>query len=250
MTAAGMWVRLDPYVFSDDKMHSITGNALKLWLGSLCYCNQALGDVSTERDGIVTPRMLDHIKVDIGIYDLSAEIAELIERMLWVEEGTCYLIVNYSKYQKTRDQIEREKRESARRVALHRSGITEMVKDRDQDRCRYCGERVSFADRRDHGATYDYVDPRGMNIFDNVVVCCRACKKKKASRTLKAAHMELLPPPPTSPNGDQNGSSTYLDTPKNELRNGLDPRFDPKFNGVRLVNRVVASKIRDGRRIG
>ena len=64
---------------------------------------------------------------------------------------------------------------------------------RDQFCCQYCGKSVSGLD-----ITIDHVVPRskgGQSCWENLVVCCSGCNKKKANRTPAEAGMTLLKPP-------------------------------------------------------
>ena len=83
----------------------------------------------------------------------------------------------------------------ARRQALYRNPeLRQTIRDRDDDRCRYCAVVVDFADRRGlTGGTYDHVDPAEGNTAENLVVACRSCNSAKGSRTPEEAGMRLLP---------------------------------------------------------
>ncbi len=70
--------------------------------------------------------------------------------------------------------------------------VAAQVKKRDGSRCRYCGQRVDWSNRRGpSGATYDHVDPRGPAAPENVVVACRKCNSFKGLRTPSEAGMHL-----------------------------------------------------------
>ena len=74
--------------------------------------------------------------------------------------------------------------------------LVKAIRERDGDRCRYCGQPVDFRDRKGaNGATYDYVDPAGPTSLENIVVACRACNAGKGQRTLEQAGYRLLPAP-------------------------------------------------------
>lgn len=64
---------------------------------------------------------------------------------------------------------------------------------RDAYTCQYCTSRL----KKDE-ATIDHVRPRskgGGSTWDNVVVACATCNRKKGNKTLKEASMKLLTPP-------------------------------------------------------
>ena len=73
---------------------------------------------------------------------------------------------------------------------------------RDGFRCRYCGFEGTSAQ-----LTIDHVLPRsrgGRTVWENVVVACPPCNRKKGDRTPREAGMEL-DPPPRAPAGLQLG---------------------------------------------
>lgn len=89
---------------------------------------------------------------------------------------------------------------AAVRTALRRDPqLMKLVKERDQSKCRYCGNLVDWLNHRGaNGGTYDHVIPISMgggNSLDNVVVACRACNAGKRNRTPEEARMRLLPEP-------------------------------------------------------
>jgi 5-methylcytosine-specific restriction endonuclease McrA len=102
---------------------------------------------------------------------------------LVIHSGTksykCPEIVIVAKYNKIpRNQLNCNKRNLMRR---------------DEDRCQYCGCRVTTANM-----TIDHVIPRskgGVTSWENCVVSCFACNQKKKDRSLKDARMELLREP-------------------------------------------------------
>jgi 5-methylcytosine-specific restriction endonuclease McrA len=64
---------------------------------------------------------------------------------------------------------------------------------RDQNRCQYCGRRVSTKD-----LSIDHVVPRshgGRTCWENVVCACTLCNVKKGGRTPAQAHMSLVAKP-------------------------------------------------------
>lgn len=87
----------------DDKFDGISPAAGWLWVGGLCYANFRLTD-----GRLVGPRALDRIKMSTGIYQADSVIAELVERNLWKPVDGGYEIVNYAKYQKTKERYEHD----------------------------------------------------------------------------------------------------------------------------------------------
>jgi hypothetical protein len=86
-----------------------------------------------------------------------------------------------------------------RQTLFRNTELRLSIRDRDGDRCRYCGKLVDWNDRRGPlGATYDHVDPDGETSYENCVVCCRSDNSRKKRRTPVQAGMTLLPPPDRS----------------------------------------------------
>lgn len=77
----------------------------------------------------------------------------------------------------------------AARVTFNRRNLFR----RDQHRCQYCGGRPGSEE-----LTIDHVVPRsqgGESRWDNCVLACLACNKRKANRTPQQARMRLARPP-------------------------------------------------------
>jgi hypothetical protein len=75
--------------------------------------------------------------------------------------------------------------------------LRRAVKERDGDRCRYCGITVRWADRKTTaGGVLDHVDPKIASGAANLVVACRGCNSRKKDCTPEAAGMALLPVAP------------------------------------------------------
>lgn len=91
----------------------------------------------------------------------------------------------------------------AKKAELRDAKLKHAVRDRDRDRCRYCGKECRFTDRvSDDGLTFDHVDPERADGINNLVVSCRGCNRKKARRTPEQAGMVLLEPPRASTDFD------------------------------------------------
>ncbi len=64
---------------------------------------------------------------------------------------------------------------------------------RDEFCCQYCSKDISYRD-----ATIDHVVPRsqgGITVWENVVIACGTCNRKKGGRTPDEARMSLKKPP-------------------------------------------------------
>lgn len=124
--------------------------------------------------------------------------AELVAVGLWEETDGGWRFTDWGD-QPTKAETESpdERARWRRKTALKRDrGLCDAVVARDKNRCRYCGERVNWLDRKSgKGGTYDHVDPDGINSLVNVVVACRRCNGRKRNRTPDEAGMPLLPVP-------------------------------------------------------
>lgn len=61
---------------------------------------------------------------------------------------------------------------------------------RDQGMCQYCGKHLPQKE-----ITYDHIIPKsqgGITCWENVVVCCMHCNRKKGGKTPQQAGMKLL----------------------------------------------------------
>lgn len=77
--------------------------------------------------------------------------------------------------------------------------ITDAVRVRDGDECRYCGRTVDWKDRKsDKGGSYDHVIPGLAKGAENLVVACLRCNRAKGQRTPEQASMTLRPTPGSS----------------------------------------------------
>lgn len=112
------------------------------------------------------------------------------------EEG--YWINDFLKYNDSRAKQAADALAAKIRKELYADPeLVDAIKKRDRDRCRYCGCKVRWSDKRSAaGGTFDHVEPiadGGRNTIGNVVVCCRRCNEKKGKRSLEAAGMRKLP---------------------------------------------------------
>jgi hypothetical protein len=162
------------------------------------------------------------LAVEAGIGKVAAAVARLVAVGLWEEAPSGWRVHDYLAHQPSAAVVKAAQASNARRQALFRDGdLKAAIRDRDRDRCRYCGVAVAWSDRRSGaGGTYDHVDPAGGNAFANLVVACRACNAAKRERTPAAAGMPLLPPPsgPRSPTG----SDGPVEPDRNQNVSGYD----------------------------
>lgn len=148
---------------------------------------------------------------------LARALSELSASGHVLLEGDHIVLPKYSKWQETRETVERTRLVNSQRVALFRQpGLQKAVRDRDGDTCRYCGQKVNWHDRRGpKGGTYDHVIPDGGNDIENVVVCCRSCNSAKGGRTPEEWGVELIP----IQNVSSSGPSSVQDKSKSKSKN-------------------------------
>lgn len=162
---------------------------LGLWLLAATWA------ADNRTDGFVPDYLLDR-------WDSNAteHAGRLVEAGLWVlvdiDGETGFEFHDWADYQPLKQQIEADAEAHRRKVEMHRDPkLIAAVRERDKDRCRYCGVAVNFLDRKSAtGGTYDHVDPDGPNTFANIVVACRGCNSEKGHRTPAEWGRHLLAP--------------------------------------------------------
>lgn len=102
--------------------------------------------------------------------------------------------------------------------------LREKIVARDKGRCRYCGIRVNWSDRKSpSGGTYDHVDPDGPNTLENVVTACRRCNGRKRDRTPEEWGTPLRPVPELWTADQAPDLAPDLDPTQNGSRSDLEP---------------------------
>jgi hypothetical protein len=167
--------------------------AMGAWWFAACW------SAEKETDGFIPAEETERFDPDEILVPWLVKAGYFEPETVGGERG--FILHDWLDIQKSTDELQRTRANWARKAALHRDQqLTTEVRDRDKDRCRYCGTLVRWNDRRSPiGATYDHVDPEGGNTIDNVVVCCRGCNSTKGDRTPEQAGMPLLPPGATGP---------------------------------------------------
>jgi hypothetical protein len=191
------WLKVDDKLHDHRKiMRLLRSGADRLDPGPLgLWLLAATWSADNRTDGFVPDYLLDR-------WDSNAteHAGRLIEAGLWrlvdVDGETGFEFHDWADYQPLKQQLEADAEVHRRKVEMHRDPrLIAAVRERDQDRCRYCGVSVDFRDRRSStGGTYDHVDPDGSNTFDNVVVACRGCNSAKGRRTPTEWGRPLLRP--------------------------------------------------------
>jgi 5-methylcytosine-specific restriction endonuclease McrA len=205
------WARIDDTVWDHPKVRALSTDAVALW----CL---VLSRVSMEgSDGVVSSWVLEDQPRRQRIADPDAVARELVRAGLWHDRSTlrrcrrCSETVeklgrrlapreayvhDFLEYNPSTDDTATPdaKWKAARRRRLFRDpALCTAIKERDRWCCRYCHERVDYADHRtERGGTYDHVDPACRdNTLAAVVVACRGCNLRKGNRTPGEAGMPL-----------------------------------------------------------
>ena len=187
------WVKLDDGFADHPKVLNAGPTAAWLYIEGLCYAARYL------TDGAILDSSLG------GLGQLTRGRARkladrLVEVGLWEKNGAGYSIHDYLEYNPSRAQVLDDRQIARRRTAMNNDpDLTKTVKARDKDKCRYCGKRVNWRDRRSPtGGTYDHVLPvsqGGAEDSENIVVACRKCNLIKGARTPEESGIQLLPAP-------------------------------------------------------
>lgn len=114
--------------------------------------------------------------------------------------------------------------------------VCEKVKQRDQNRCRYCAREVDWTDRKGQGGgTYDHVDPRGPSVIINLVVSCRACNARKGLRDPDQSQMPVLILSRSDP-----------DVPDVQFGGNQAPLFDPGAGALTRSEAITGTQLPAG----
>lgn len=148
-----------------------------------------------QTDGLITKVGLR--KISDGLPKIPARVLALVDARLWIVEGDSWQISGFLKYNPSKAEIVTRRESDRVRQEVYRTrGLSDRIKKRDGDQCRYCGEDVNWKDRRGMlGAQFEHVIPvsgGGSTTFENLVVSCRGCNLKKAGRTPEQAGMTLI----------------------------------------------------------
>lgn len=177
------------------------GEALGHWLQILTW-------VAAERtDGFVTTRTVDEYCTEASRARLTRPVmgrapllharaedgktptCRCVQGRSWPDDAD-YAVHDYLDYNPTRTENDVHK---AKARELRNAKLKRAVRDRDRDRCRYCGKPCKFTDRvSDDGLTFDHVDPEIADGMNNLVVACRGCNRRKGRRTPEQANMALI----------------------------------------------------------
>ena len=223
------WVRLDDDFYHHPKVLKAGPLCIAMQVAGLCYCNHYLTDGFIPESSVSNLLNIENARDS----EYKTIVSKLVACEMWEPVEGGYQIHDFLDYQPSKEQVLEERSITQTRKALHENPfLIHKIKERDKDHCRYCGNIVSWQDKRGaSGATYDHVIPDGGNTLENVVVSCRSCNSKKGKRTPEQAGMVLLNP--------FRVSKSDLDTTQIKFVNPVpnpNPNPNPKVNIVGANN--------------
>lgn len=192
------WAKLSDDYHDNPKMVALGLTATGLHARAVAYC------AKHETDGKVPKAWVAGQLSELKPVERRRTLQALLDNNALSENGVAYVVNDYLDYNPSKADLEARRAEAqitrewdVKRKTLFRiPGLTDAIRERDGDLCRYCAQEVNWRDRKGpNGGAYDHVSPRGDNSLENVVVACRRCNSQKGGRTPTEAGMPLLPPP-------------------------------------------------------
>lgn len=113
------WVKVDDKAWSHPKFTDLSGNAVRLWLFALCWCNQQETDGNIPRGAL---RVLGGSPKDARA---------LVAAGLWVETDSGWVVHDFLTYQPSKAQRNAQREMVRERVARHRNGARNRGSGRD-----------------------------------------------------------------------------------------------------------------------
>lgn len=106
-TGGHMWVRFDDETAENPNLWKLSDGAFRLWFASICYSQKWLTDgaVPVKKIRSLIPRFK------------PSYITELITTKRWELQGDHYLIHDFTEYNETRAHWEKQRADTAKRVA-------------------------------------------------------------------------------------------------------------------------------------
>jgi len=192
------WFKVDDKLHAHPKWTRCSAEAKALWVTAGAWSS------SYKTDGVVPEHDLIMMARTVGLTPtkIRRAAANLVDNGMWKPLGDQpgWMFHNWTDFNPSRAQqelsaaVERERKKISRDDDLRAA-----IRLRDQDRCRYCDEPVSFAARTGHLAgRYDHVIPvsqGGKTTIENVVVACNYHNSLKLDKTPAEAGLTLLDPP-------------------------------------------------------
>lgn len=105
------WIKLEDSFVDHPKVADAGHLAGWLYVCGLCYCSRHLTDGRIPKT--VVPRLTDLAKPMVVA-------RRLVEVGLWLDRGDCYEVHDYDDYQRSAEQVVRERETARRRQQIHR----------------------------------------------------------------------------------------------------------------------------------
>lgn len=105
------WVKIEDSLPDHERAIRAGDRAMWLWVAGLCWCSRHLSDGKIPRE--VVPRLT-------GAPDALKLASVLVEVGLWRETKAAFVVRNYGRFQRTRDEVDAERAATRKRVAKHR----------------------------------------------------------------------------------------------------------------------------------
>ena len=178
------YVRLDDQIAQHPKILHAGAEAAWLWACAIAFCNRQLTDgivpvaaLRTMGTFKTAPVKLADRLVAVGLFEVVPGGYRIV-----YDEGLC------------ETPAQRAKRSDRAARHVYQQHVSDAVRVRDGDHCRYCNRPVTWGGRGADGGTFDHIEPSGPATVDNLVVACRGCNSSKHARTPQQAGMTLRAP--------------------------------------------------------
>lgn len=193
------WFRIDDKMHSHPKIRQAGLAAAGLWAVSGPYSRDYSLDGRVPVEWVTTwpqGRKLAGVLVTVGLWHALPTDCPCV--LPTVDQGKGgWVFHDWNDCNPSEAEMETTRTTAAAQQAVARDPeLRSRIRGRDQNRCRYCGARVKWNDRRGTtGGTYSLIAHDGPHDETNLVVCCRGCLDRKGQRTPEQAGMKLLPEP-------------------------------------------------------
>lgn len=183
-----MWARIDDQVPDSRKFRKIHPSAAWLWVCGICYCNKYL------TDGFIPADEAETLSQNMSAMEARKYGAQLVKAKLWDEAEGGFRVHDYLDIYESASEVRAGRNATKLAKELYgNQGLVVAVRERDREKCRYCGVTVNWKDKRGIiGGVFIYVDRSKGNTISNIVVGCRACNTKVEDGQI----LSLQPPPP------------------------------------------------------
>lgn len=104
------WVKFENTMPEDKKLPGLSDRAFRLWVSAICYCSRG------ETDGFVPAALM----TSLSLSATRQTVKELLAADMLRERGDEYEVVNYLKFNPSKERIGQLKRAGRERVAKHR----------------------------------------------------------------------------------------------------------------------------------